>query len=722
MLHGTGNSVALFATSPAGIRMISARALATFITVCILLIFTELAEAQPTLSGRVLNAQTGFGIVGIDLDVFDAQGHPFTILGDVTGAEGRFTLNLLGAGTYLIRADPTLNDFFVDQYYSNSFLRAGATLITVGPPDTVSNINFSLQSGFQIQGFVRSQGAPIADVDLDLYAANGEFLSGYPARSAPDGSFVLGVVPPGNYFLRAQPEIALGQFFVPAFYGGALELAHATPIVITSSHVSGLVLELTPGGAISGGVLDRASSSPLVGFDLDLYDTNGVRQPFNSLTGMDGNYVMGPVPSGRYHLRVDPTVQQGYARTYFSNAFFQSAAQMIEVQAGLITASIDFVLDGAGMGTGRILDAGTAQPISGVDLDVYDLATKRFDVTAKSDTNGYYLLGPLPTGSYFIRAQPGLTRGYLLQYYDRTTNLAGAVPVGITAGTTTSNINFQLSPAGWIEGVVSNTSGLLLAGIDLDIFEATTGDHLTRSALTKSNGTYQIGPVPPGQYKLRCDPALGQGYAVEYFDGKLTKALADVIVVAGGTGTSNVNFTLDPGGSLSGRVLTADSGQPVAAVDIDVFQAGTLLWLDQGAKTGADGRFALGPLPAGTYVLRADPLPTDNYVRTYYASTPDSAAAQTIILNAPGAVTNLDIQLIVKPPPPPLLVVSRPAPGTLRILLTPAPRRIYQLETRQSLTEGVWTPVGSPVTSSTSTVSWDLPLDNPLRFYRVHAR
>ena len=625
--------------------------LSRLLIACAVLTAASLTQAQPSISGLVLNGQTGFGIVAIDLDVFDAQGHPVPVTGDATGAGGAYSIALPAAGTFFIRADPSLSDFFVDQYYSNAFLRADATLVTVGASEAVSNINFRLPSGYQIRGVIRSQGVGLADVDLDLYAANGEFLSGYPARSAADGSFTLGVLPPGSYFVRAQPDLALGQFFVPSSYGGALELSNATPVVIANGDVTGIAIELTPGGAISGHAADPDTGAPLVGFDLDLYETNRVRQPFNASTDTNGNYVIGPIPAGHYQLRVDPTLQQGYPRTYYSNVFFHAAARTIDVQAGRMTPAIDFTLGRAGAATGRIADATTGQPLAGVDLDAYDAATNRFDVTTRSDTNGHYVLGPLPPGAYFMRAQPGLTQGHLLQYYELATNVAGARPVAITAGTTTSNINFALEPAGWIEGSVNDTNGLPLGGIDLDIYEAATGTRLVLGALTTSNGTYHIGPAPPGQYHLRCDPTISQSYAVEYFNGQLTGALADPIVVNAGTGTSNVNFTLDPGGVLSGRVVAADTSQPVAALDMDVLQAGTLVRLDQSAITDLDGRFTVGPLPAGSYLVRADPGTVSGYLRTYYGDAPDTTAAQPIALTAPGAVANLDIQLIAKLPP-----------------------------------------------------------------------
>jgi 5-hydroxyisourate hydrolase-like protein (transthyretin family) len=684
-----------------------------------LLFFACVAHGQTTISGRVVNGVTGFGIIGIDLDVFDAQGHPVVASGEATGTEGRYTLTLPSSGSYFIRADPSLADFFVDQYYSNVFLRSEATLVAVEASQAVTNINFSLRSGYQIRGFIRSQGVGVADVDLDLYAGNGEFVSGVSARSGGDGSFTLGVLPPGTYYVQAEPDLALGQYLMSAFYGGAVRLADATPIVITNTDVSGVVLDLAPAGGISGQVIDRTTASPLINIDLDIYDTNHNRQPFGTLTDSSGNYVLGPLPPGRYELRVDPTIEQAYVRTYYSNSFFHSGAQIIDVQDGKMTPAINFALERAGAVAGQIVDASSGQPLPGVDVNVRDVATNRFDVFAKSDTNGNYVLGPLPAGSYWLRAEPDAALGHLSQYYELATSTATAKAVPVSAMLTTSNINFQLAPAGWIEGFVFNGGGVPVAGIDVDLYEATTGERLTLGDSTGSNGWYQVGPIPAGQYKLRCDPTVDQRYAVQYYSGRLTKALADLIVVTNSAGTSNVNFTLNAGAELSGTVVEAASGLPMSGIDIDVLEAGTLLRFDQGTRTGVDGQFTIGPLPSGTYLLRADPAPSSPYLRTYYENTADIASALPIVLSAPAGVAGLEVRLMARPISAPLLVSSLVTPSALRISIQGSPGPVYQLETRQDLVEGTWAAIGAATTNVTGTVYWDLPLDSPKAFYRV---
>jgi protocatechuate 3,4-dioxygenase beta subunit len=59
-----------------------------------------------------------------------------------------------------------------------------------------------------------------------------------------------------------------------------------------------------------------------------------------------------------------------------------------------------------------------------------------------------------------------------------------------------------------------------------------------------------------------------------------------------------VTLTLRPGCRLRGRVVREDDGKPVAAARVRISVAG-LYWSPEPAVTDADGRFRIGPLPAG---------------------------------------------------------------------------------------------------------------------------
>lgn len=824
-------------------------------------LFVTRGWTQPSISGRVINDQTGFGVVGIDLDVFDETGASVAVSGALSGIDGAFTISLPAAGTYTLRADPSRTDLFADVFYDHVFLKSQATPIVVGASDAISGIELRLQIGYEIRGQVLTGGTPLADVDLDVFAESGEFLSGYPAISATDGTFAIGALPSGAYFVRADPDPALGQLQVAKFYGGVFTLEGATPIVIAGQSVDGINIDLdVPGGVIGGRITSKATGAGVAEMDLDLYDSTGQRQAYNAKSDVDGNYLLGPVPPGSYILRADPTIAQGlqrtyypdtpfsgeavlidvtadavtsnidfslseagsingvlldaesgagveaidldvfdgagrrldvsaktdsqgnfqlgplplgeffvradpqiaqgYARTYYPGVFYLTDAQLvtvssgppsnlewslpsagtitgvisdagssaglpeidldvfdasgrrfeittrsgidgvfevgplpagqyllradptiaqafsrtyypntpffseavaIDVQANTATAGIDFSLTAAGSISGRIQDAAQGMAIADIDLDVFDTTGRRFDVTARSDVNGNYQLGPLPAGLVIVRADPKPTQGWLTQYYQNSVALSGAVPVTVTAGAPTADIDFSLTPAGWIEGFVFSESQAPLEGIDLDLFLATTGERVSGSGGTSADGGFIIGPLAPDNYVLRADPDIAQGYAVEYYNDQINKANADIITVSPSAGVTGIELVLATGGSISGRVTAGEPPQPVASMDMDVLTAGSLIRLDQSQKTDVDGFFTLGPLPAGDYIIRTDPTLDQPYTRTYYGQSTRAQDASTITLAAGEQKTGFDIQLLLKTPP--TVALQSPAAG-----------------------------------------------------------
>lgn len=605
------------------------------------------AHAAPTISGRVTIASSGSGLAGIDLDVFDvATGDSITVTGGASGTGGNYTMTLPAAGTYIVRADPGRTDGLVDQYYPDSFLASGATPLTVTDSSALTGINFALPVGVVVSGRVTaSGGSGLDDVDMDIYASTGELLSGVTARTAGGGFYDLGALPPGSYFVRANPDPALDQFFVTTYFGGSPSQSGSTPVNVAGGNVANINIALPPGGSIAGRVTD-AGGTPLTGLDIDVYDATGTRQAANAVTGADGTYDIGGFPAGQYRLRVDPTVLQGYPRTWFPTAYAESGGTLLAVTVGQRTTGIDFSLPRAGIVTGRVAAAESGAGLADIDLDIYDSAQARVDFTTKTRADGTYTIGPLPPGQFFLRADPALTQFRAQRYYPNADGFATAQLVAVPSNGNASGIDFSLAKASYIAGTVTS-GGAPVAGIDLDLYDAATGaDVLVAGDFTRADGTYDIGPLPLGTYKLRADPADTTGLALEYFDAKLTREVADTITLGDGIAAPSTNFTLEAGGIIRGRVTDASTGQPLSAFDLDIFRADTLLRMDNGAVTDASGNYQFDRLPAGSYFVRVDPVNSATYLNTYHPSAPNTATATAVALGAGATVANINIAVL----------------------------------------------------------------------------
>ncbi|MFP2900902.1 carboxypeptidase regulatory-like domain-containing protein, partial [Corallococcus sp. 4LFB] len=120
-----------------------------------------------------------------------------------------------------------------------------------------------------------------------------------------------------------------------------------------------------------------------------------------------------------------------------------------------------------------------------------------------------------------------------------------------------------------------------------ELVEAHRGSAFVLSRTTSApDGTFTLEGLPGGKVTLW---ALGpQGAGLR----------EDVV-----TGTQDVTLELEPSHPVTGRVVDED-GAPLANVQVTVLHTGTARYFE--TKTGADGRFSVGPLPdAGTYGLLA---------------------------------------------------------------------------------------------------------------------
>jgi len=604
------------------------------------------AYALETISGTVRSATTSQVLASIDLDVFDGNGTAVTITGGTTDASGNYTIVLPGPGTYIVRADPATTQPYGAVYYGGTPLKSQATPLVLLTGSAVTGIDFSLPDGFLVTGTVDSAGTGLADMDIDVFASNGEFLSAYPARTLLDGTYVVGALPAGTYFIRADPDITRpDQLFVRTYFGGTSDIASATPVVVGASNVSAVDITLPSGGTIQGTVTEAGTGVPLADLDLDVFDAIGNPVSVQARTAIDGTYEIGAMAPGVYLLRVDPTVAQGYARTYYPASATAGGAMGIDVFAGTRTMNVDFAIGVGGTLSGTIRLAADGTAIANVDTDLFDVnGNFMAGYTAKSDTVGAFQLGPMMPGTYFVRADPTVLQGLAEQFYAGKTDISFADPIAVTAGADTGGIDFSLVDAGAISGTIRDAALVPIAGIDLDLFDV-NGTRLRKGAASGLDGTYTFASLTPGDYTLRADPTAAQGFARAYFDGRLTRALADVVTVVAGTPTVGIDFTLAPGGTLSGQV-TDSGGTPVANIDIDVFQvqAGTFLRMDQGAITDATGSYLLEALPAGDYIVRAQPDPLIS-PPIYYGDTTDQTLATLIPLAAGADVIGIDIAI-----------------------------------------------------------------------------
>jgi len=318
----------------------------------------------------------------------------------------------------------------------------------------------------------------------------------------------------------------------------------------------------TPVPSLSGQVTDAATGQGIAGATVEAW-VPGLRT-YSTTTASDGSYAMLGLHPGDYIVRVTAS---GHAREYYDNVNPSSEAKTVHIGALYEAAGIDFKLAKGGAISGHIYESDRVTPIAGAE--VFVRPSKYFiddGFHAATDSEGSYTVENLYLGDFRIYA--GADGYTTLKYYGGTYDWNKALNVVVTPPDDTSGIDISLEKAGSISGFVYASDGMtpiphvsLYAGNKTE--EILEGFYTT----SRSDGSYVIGGILPGEYTVRTENPP-HWYAGEFYDSKYTGWAADRIVVSEGSDTSNINFTLDEGGLVTGRVFDEETGKPVEGINL----------------------------------------------------------------------------------------------------------------------------------------------------------
>ncbi len=262
----------------------------------------------------------------------------------------------------------------------------------------------------------------------------------------------------------------------------------------------------------------------------------------------------------------------------------------------------------AGAISGRVTDAATGDPVSPAGVEIYDRDSFFFFGRGSTDAAGGYTVTGLPAGTYVALA--GRSSSYLAELYDGlpcavSCDLAQGTPIEVRAGETTPDVDFALDLGGTIAGTVREAAtGEAISSLVVLAFDELGA--IVGGKLTAADGTFRIGNLTAGTYRVRTDAFLV--YLDELYDdvacprGECDLALGTPIEVVLREVTGGVDFELERLGSISGRVTDAATGDPIPSLLVDVFDRDGAF---QGSGlTDVDGRYAITDLVPGDFLVR----------------------------------------------------------------------------------------------------------------------
>jgi protocatechuate 3,4-dioxygenase beta subunit len=218
--------------------------------------------------------------------------------------------------------------------------------------------------------------------------------------------------------------------------------------------------------------------------------------------------------------------------------------------------------------------------------------------------------------------------------------------ITVADGETITKIDFDLVRGGVITGRITDTDGRPVIGERVSVVAKDTPDTGRPATMfdgprnmTDDRGIYRVYGLGPGKYKVSIGQTtaggnvaiMGMGgsqYAKTFYPGVTEEAKATIVEINEGSEVSDIDIVARKsarGYSVSGRVVDADSGQPVPNVFVvysslneGTQQLGGMNFA--GNQTDASGKFRLENVQPGHYA--AYMLATGQATSTYSGQTP----------------------------------------------------------------------------------------------------
>ena len=310
---------------------------------------------------------------------------------------------------------------------------------------------------------------------------------------------------------------------------------------------------------------------------------------------------------------------------------------------------------GTGDITGTITDTNNV-PLQGMKIRVYASVSDYFnDVDYKgwavTDSYGHYDVSGLPAGDgYVIWFNDNGSGNYITQFYDDQPSMLTATPVTVTAGGTTSGINATFVSAGHITGTVTGVGDAGLPGVKVIAYKSDgSGGWIDAGwTVTGTGGTYNVGSLLTGRYRVRFGNGEGAYYyRTQYYDNKPTIETADPVDVTLGQTTPGINVTLAPAGHITGTVTDTDNDplwgmKAYAYASMPDYYDGIVA---SSSGTDGDGKYDMGDLPSGSYIILFTDNEAGDYVNQFYNDRPVIQLADPVAVSVGQTTSGIDATL-----------------------------------------------------------------------------
>ncbi|MDR1262453.1 MAG: carboxypeptidase regulatory-like domain-containing protein [Oscillospiraceae bacterium] len=451
----------------------------------------------------------------------------------------------------------------------------------------------------------RASGETTPGLLVRIKASDGGIIA--EAMSDETGSFTLRRLRPGNYIVVYElPETGWA-------FEGTDERSISRALTVSDNLRVITVPPLTALGSITGSFYmdmngDGGQDDDDPGVDgVEITILGGDGRTFSAVTDRRGGFIIGELRSGSYTINAVPP----------DGVSFMGGDSIWHVELNMgavLTVGPIGVYELASLG-GLILDE-AGDPLSDARLSLSRLGA--LVGSAVTDDDGAYRFSSLKPGKYTLSAS--LPDGYLFVDANDTEPITFTVRSGERASARDIGVVKSASIAGrvWLDTVYDGMPGANeppLPGVMITLLDAAGA--AVRQSLTSDDGSYIIGELLPGEYRLHA--ALPDGLIFtkpeKPFEGgsvmpltSARQAFSDAFTLTPGQALMDCGAGAVEAGSISGETYADANADGRRGLDESPLPNVRVTLIDENdvsitSVTGGDGRFRFEPLRPGMYSL-----------------------------------------------------------------------------------------------------------------------
>lgn len=441
--------------------------------------------------------------------------------GDYAAASGFYTISpspspdytRSGIGDYTLTV--SANGYFTAEYD-----------VTLTADETTQSQSFILTPASTVSGTITDKnGSPLADAAISVQLNSSG--SSYSGVTQSDGTYTV-------YIYNTYPYngTAVGDYKLTVSKDGYVNKTDSFSVSTDGSALTGHDLHLQAAGSLTGSVFEDDGVTPIENVTVTAMD--GLGNSYSTTTDSSGAYTFSNLRASTH-----------YTFTYTGTGFVTESVYELSVALGETTSADDILLETAVTFVGTVISQIGSDPIYGATVKLFNRAKPRSstaDYSTTTLTDGSFSLTGITPGKYRLE----LTQtGFVILKKDLIVLKAGD----------TSEKTYKMKRAAAVSGRVT-VNGDPVANALLTVYSKNPQGAGYGTAYTDTNGYYRIASLKPGTYTIKVS-------SMEYVEKVVRKHLAR-------GKTTELNISVGEAGSISGIVLDAETGLPVAGYIVRV--------------------------------------------------------------------------------------------------------------------------------------------------------